>query len=291
MTVVGVAGTAHQFGPGVESLALFQGGRVAAKSLCAIRLGFSREFTFRGRCSFRLVLRRPVSMSVRSSWLAPEAGVGCARFFQMPNQHLLVGEAIQTVGVPAIAHRFLNRVFGFVSRWPSLFVLFDSASRRSVLPVSWVSVVCPFLLALLIPVLLHASAVSQWSWWGLCALPTSRPPKDRPWHFEQCAAYLPADQEQAVVIFSKVLWRSGVLMVEGCQALFGEAGRCSESNLSSPARTAWEVLICGITKVRYIRAGGFAGAHDHREFVLVAHCGGVVWCGVVLLLCETEVSI
>jgi hypothetical protein len=136
MTVVGVAGAAHQFGPGVESLALFRGGRVAAKSLCAIRLGFSREFTICGRCSFRLVLRRPVSMWVRSSWLAPEAGVGCARFFQIPNQHLLVCEAIQTVGVPVIAHRFLNRVFGFVSRWPSLFVLSDSASRGSSLPVN-----------------------------------------------------------------------------------------------------------------------------------------------------------
>jgi hypothetical protein len=29
-------------------------------------------------------------MLMRSSWLAPKAGVGCARFFQIPNLHLVV---------------------------------------------------------------------------------------------------------------------------------------------------------------------------------------------------------
>lgn len=86
----------------------------------------------------------------------------------------------------------------------------------------------------------------------------------RSWHYEQCAAHLPVDQESVIVIFSKMLWRSGALMVEGCRALLCEAGRCSESIVSSPARIAWEVLICGTREERYIRAGGFAGAHAHR---------------------------
>jgi hypothetical protein len=73
---------------------------------------------------------------------------------------------------------------------------------------------------------------------------------------------------------------SGVLVVEGYHAFLCEAEvsvrQCSESNMSSPASIAREVLIGVVMKARCIRVGSFAGAHNHCEFFSVVCGGGVV---------------
>jgi hypothetical protein len=73
---------------------------------------------------------------------------------------------------------------------------------------------------------------------------------------------------------------SGVLVVEGYHAFLCEAEvsvrQCSESNTSSPASIAREVLIGVVMTARCIRVGSFAGAHNHCGFFSVVCGGGVV---------------
>jgi hypothetical protein len=75
-------------------------------------------------------------MLMRSSWLAPKAGVGCARFFQIPNLHLVVCGVIHDRRGVRYRPSGPAPSLWLVSRWPSLFVLLDSTFCGSSLPVN-----------------------------------------------------------------------------------------------------------------------------------------------------------
>jgi hypothetical protein len=94
------------------------------------------------------------------------------------------------------------------------------------------------------------------------------------------ALYICLQTKYGRVLPSKVLSFSYSWGLEGCHALLCEAEvsvcQCSESNMSSPASIAREVLIGVVMTARYTRVGSFAGAHNHCKFFSVVYGGGVV---------------